>query len=251
MSDAATHGSLTGLRSCVRPGNRAGGVSQCSRCGARKASVCNAIGDPDLDRLAASVVHMTVPPGCSFIEDGAEATDFFNITSGTAKLFKLLPDGRRQITGFATAGHFLGLAVGDHYAFGAEAIDTVHLCRFSRPRMTRLMDDFPRLERRLLEEASNELVVAQNQMLLLGRKTARERVATFLLERLRNAEEDDVLVLPMTRTDIADYLGLTIETVSRTLSALRKEGLIADAGSHNLRLLDADRLADIAEGDRD
>jgi CRP/FNR family transcriptional regulator len=142
----------------------------------------------------------------------------------------LLPDGRRQITGFVGAGHFLGLAVSDTYAFGAEAIERVRFCRFQRSKLRGLLDDFPLMEKRLLEVAANELVAAQEQMLLLGRKTARERLASFLLLQSRQGvpcgHPRRRFNLPMTRNDIADYLGLTIETVSRTLTKLRSEGLI-------------------------
>ncbi len=202
----------------------------CSSCGARPYSVCSAIGDGDLERLAAAATTLQAEPGQTFITEGDSAENFFNVTSGTARLFKSLPDGRRQITGFAGRGHFLGLAVSNNYAFSAEAIEPVHYCRFSRRRLRAMLDDFPALEKRLLEVASNELVAAQEQMLLLGRKTARERVASFLLARkMENAAcggGTKMLRLPMTRADIADYLGLTIETVSRTLTRLKTDGLI-------------------------
>ena len=202
----------------------------CASCGARPYSVCNAIGDSDLGRLAAVAVQSTSEPGSTFIDEGDPAEWFFNITSGTARLFKSLPDGRRQITGFAGRGHFLGLAVSNNYAFSAEAIEPVLYCRFSRTKLRSMLDDFPALEKRLLEVASNELVAAQEQMLLLGRKTARERVASFLLaRRLESAaciSTSPHVHLPMTRSDIADYLGLTIETVSRTLTSLKADKLI-------------------------
>lgn len=155
---------------------------------------------------------------------------------GTAKLYKLLSDGRLQITGFGQTGDFLGLAMSSTYAFSAEAITPVCVCRFSRRKLTVLLDDFPAMERRLLEVASNERVVAQAQMLLLGRKTARERVASFLLAQRERARACYGLIetidLPMTGGDIADHLGLTIETVGRTLTKLKKGGLI-DLPNHS------------------
>jgi CRP/FNR family transcriptional regulator len=182
------------------------GSDPCAHCGARSYSVCNAIEDRDLERLASLSVQLTVEPGRCFIEEGDPAEHFFNVTAGTAKLFKLLPDGRRAITGFAGPGHFLGLAVSTTYAFSAEAVDAMRVCRFSRSRLR----------------------------LLLGRKTARERLASFLIARAvaparclgRDAEATESIDLPMTRGDVADYLGLTIETVSRTLTRLRGDGLI-------------------------
>jgi len=226
------------------------GAEPCASCGARYSSVCAAIEAKDLDRLPALAVSMSVPAGRTFITEGDPAEHFFNVTAGTAKLFKLLPDGRRQITGFATMGTFLGLAVSSSYAFSAEAVDDAQVCRFSRPRLRELIDDFPAMERRLLDVASNELVAAQEQMLLLGRKTARERVASFLLARescVSTLPEGHIL-LPMARTDIADYLGLTVETISRTLTRLRAERLIDMVSPTEIVLRNHAALEELAAG---
>lgn len=211
----------------------------CASCGARGQSVCSAIDDQHLGRLAAVAVMRDINKGDTFIEEGTPARDFFNITRGTVKLFKLLPDGRQQVTGFAGIGHFLGLAVSDTYAFSAEAIEPVQLCRFSRPKLREVLHDFPALEERLLQTACNELVEAQEQMLLLGRKTARERVATFLVARCHAAlpcGPSEHVALPMTRSEIADYLGLTIETVSRTFTQFVHSGTIALETSRRIQL---------------
>lgn len=225
----------------------------CASCGARSCSVCNAIEGADLATLAAAAVPQTVPPGAGFMDEGEPATHFFNVTGGTARLFKLLPDGRRQVIGFARPGHFLGLASADSYTVSAEAVETVRLCRFSRPRMRALVDGFPRLEHRLLETASNELATAQEGMVLLGRKTARERVASFLVAWAAGGPPclppATDLHLPMTRGDIADHLGLTIETVSRTLTRFRKDGLIALPEPAEVRLLRPAALQAAAAGE--
>lgn len=229
----------------------------CLTCGARAFSVCHVIDDGDLERLSAASVTVTVQPGHTFIQEGDPAEHFFNVTAGTAKLYKLLPDGRRQVTGFAGVGYFLGLAVSSSYAFSAEALEPVKVCRFSRTKLRGLLDDFPALEKKLLEVASNELVVAQEQMLLLGRKTARERLASFLIARAslvpncpgRGAVNvAERIHLPMTRGDIADYLGLTIETVSRTLSKLRAEKFIEIPNNSEIVLLKHGAVEEIASG---
>jgi len=226
----------------------------CEHCDVRHRSVCNAIDYEHLGRLAATAVHRHIDKGQVFIAEGDSANDFFNITSGTAKLYKMLPDGRQQITGFAGIGHFLGLAVSATYAFTAEAIEPIDLCRFSRPKLRVLLDDFPALEKRLLETACNELVAAQEQMLLLGRKTARERVASFLAARLhdtpRYAGRSGLISLPMTRAEIADYLGLTIETVSRTMSRFKAENRISTPSRDEIIVLDAAWLDEVATGQR-
>ena len=227
-------------------------IDPCAHCDVRSRSVCSAIEDRDLSRLAALAQVIDIPRGKVFIEEGESADHFFNITAGTARLYKLLPDGRRQITGFARLGHFLGLAVQKSYTFSAEAIEPVRLCRFSRPKLRALLDDFPAMEKRLLETANNELVAAQEQMLLLGRKTARERIASFLIAQRNCGEYPDttpiVLHLPISRADIADYLGLTVETVSRTFSRLKTEKLIALGTSVEVIILDLKRLTALSNG---
>ena len=228
------------------------GVDPCATCEARALSVCNAIPDTDLARLSAIAAVTEVASGQGFIDEGEPAGCFFNLTAGTAKLFKLLPDGRRQVTGFVGPGQFLGLAVSDTYAFSAEAIQRVRFCRFQRAALRTLLDDFPLMEKRLLEVASNELVAAQEQMLLLGRKTARERLASFLLAQSRQGmpcgHSRQRFRLPMTRVDIADYLGLTIETVSRTLTRLHAEGLIDIVAQSGLVITDPSELENVAGG---
>lgn len=227
-------------------------ASPCLQCDVRDRSVCNAIDIPDLQRLAIVAMHRTIEKGRVFIEEGMPATDFFNITAGTAKLFKTLPNGRQQITGFAGIGHFLGLAGSQTYAFSAQAIELVEICRFSRPKLYHLLHDFPAMEARLLETACNELVAAQDQMLLLGRKTALERVASFLIGRQRNIlgchGPFDTIDLPMTRAEIADYLGLTIETISRTISKLKADGRITTPTRDSIAILDVEWLSQVAAG---
>jgi CRP/FNR family transcriptional regulator, anaerobic regulatory protein len=233
--------------------NRPSGPDPCATCEARPHSICAAIDDADMQRLAAAAVVQHYDPGQNFITEGDPAEYFFNITGGTARLYKLLPDGRRQITGFSHQGDFLGLAVSQTYGFSAEAIDLVHLCRFSRSKMYSLLADFPQMEKRLLATAGNELLAAQEQMLLLGRKTARERLASLLIRLSQGTEPcappRSKIHLAMTRTDIADYLGLTIETISRTFTRMRTDRLIALPSITEVVILDRARLARIAEGD--
>ena len=143
----------------------------------------------------------------------------------------MLPDGRRQITGFLFAGDFLGLAIGEVYVFSAEAIEPTTVCRFRKGPFRALVESSSPLEHMLLHRTSHELAAAQNQMLLLGRKTAIERLASFLLDLpghdpARPTAPGHVR-LPMKRGEIADYLGLTIETVSRVLTRMKAKGIIS------------------------
>lgn len=223
----------------------------CAGCEARHIGLCDALADEDLHFLAGVARQNTVVRGQGFVIEGDRARYFFNINHGTAKLHKDLPDGRRQIIGFVGPGDFVGLAANDCYAFSAEAIEEVRLCRFDRIELRSVFGRFPAIERRLLEVASHELIVAQEQMLLLGRKSAIERLASFIDGWHRRmappcAGEAQSLRLPMTRTDLADYLGLTIETVSRALTALRKQGVIQVTPDHNISVVRAHALAEIA-----
>ena len=146
------------------------------------------------------------------------------------RLYKLLPDGRRQIVGFALPGDFLGMATSARRSLSADAIGPVVVCRFSRTSFARFIEDKPHLLRRINEFAVRELSQAQDHMVLLGRRSAEEKVASFLVnwrDRLAQLSSPAKTVpLPMSRQDIADYLGLTIETVSRTMTKLERHGVI-------------------------
>jgi CRP/FNR family transcriptional regulator len=239
-------------KSIPLPGGKPRGAGPCAACTVRVLSVCDAIGDEHLSRLAAVVSNHRVPGGSTFVSEGEPADALFNITAGTVKVYKLLADGRQQITGFLYSGDFLGLSSNERYAYSAESITEVRYCRFPRRQLEQLLADFPTMERRLLGIASNELAAAQDQMLLLGCKTAREKLASFLrmlLERAARAGRPaDCITLPMTRGDISEYLGVTLETVSRTLAALKREKIIALDGIRQVRLLDRAALDTIAEG---
>ncbi len=225
----------------------------CADCEIREIGVCSSMEPAELEEVRRIVSTLTLHPGQSAIVEGEPAQDLFNVISGSVKLYKLLPDGRRQITGFLSSGDFLGIAYNDTYAYTAEAITDVKLCRFPRRRLEALLPDHPTLERRLLGEAAHELVAAQDQMLLLGRKTAMERVTSFLsmlakrAARMRKSVEN--LEVPMTRTDIGDYLGLTTETVSRAISRLRDDKVVSVATRGQIVILDREALERLTEGE--
>ena len=204
--------------------------SDCANCTVRQAAFCAAFSAKDLPRLAAVVHTGRFAPHQTLFQEGDPASEVFNLLEGTVKLYKSLPDGRTQITGFLSAGDFMGLASDGHYAYSAEAVTKVKVCRFQRRDLLALLRDFPTMVERLLTMTSDELAIAQEQMLLLGRKTAQEKVMSFLLALSRRAQrrgrDGRTLSLPMSRADIADYLGLTIETVSRTMTKLRQRGVI-------------------------
>lgn len=227
-------------------------ASPCSACSVRGMTICAPLDSYELAQISALMSPAELDAGQPLFDEGEAAGSVYNVTSGTLKVYKLLPDGRRQVTGFLFPGDFLGLARQETYAFSAEAVTPCGLCRFPRSKLEDLMQRLPKIEQRLLSIASNELVAAQEQMLLLGRKTAREKIASFLLmlskrARLRGQTENPVPV-PMSRTDIGDYLGLTTETVSRTFTQLKQDGTIQLLPNHEVRLARREALEEIAGG---
>lgn len=232
-------------------GNRRGDAG-CANCEARALSVCGRLDALDLGALNGLSERLEFAAGHALVAEGDAAAHVFNVTSGSLRVFKMLSDGRRQITGFLFAGDILGLATGDTYAFSAEALEPSTACRFRRIEYLDLLRTTPTLTYALMERANHDLAAAQNQMLLLGRKTALERVATFLLELPRHdparpAQAGHVR-LPMKRAEIGDYLGLTIETVSRTLTRLRTQGVIRLISLAELQIQKPRTLKRLASG---
>ncbi|MFV0280740.1 MAG: Crp/Fnr family transcriptional regulator [Rhodoblastus sp.] len=227
------------------------GDVHCAFCNIRPLSPCGALEDGELrqlERLARSCCY--VQRQQLFAQDD-DAHSVFNISSGSVRLYRLLPDGRRQVVGFAIPGDFLGLSLSERTVYGAEALTSVVACRFDRAAFSDFVNRHPQLLRRLYDLANHELSLAQEQMILIGRRTAEERVVCFLIglrKRWAYLNNNSVTVpLPMTRQDIADFLGLSIETVSRTISKLAREKslLVVPDG---VRLLDIPRLETIAAG---
>ena len=226
--------------------------SPCAACPVRSLAICAGLSTDQLPELEKIVTHSVVKPGAKIFNEGENAAYRYILTAGCVRIYKLLGDGRRQIIGFLFPGDFLGLAIGDEYAYGAEAVAESRLCRFPRRELEHLFSSYPKMEKHLLDAASHELAIAQEQMVLLGRKRAEEKVVTMLLtlstRARRRGEAEDPVYLPMTRGDLGDYLGLTMETVSRTITDLKTAGLIAQEERHYVRLLDPQRLQEIAEG---
>jgi len=208
---------------------------------------------PDAEaRLAAIGRASARPARCTLFEEGDQAAAFYRISQGVAMAYKLLADGRRQVTGFLFPGDFLGLAFEGHYVYGAETVTQCRLLGYPSGQLERLLESCPELERHMLRLANHELLAAQQQMILLGRKTAEERLAsllcTFSRRQAARGEADNPVWLPMCRGAIADYLGLTLETVSRLVTKLCREGLISKRGHQFMCLEEPKILAAMAEG---
>jgi CRP/FNR family transcriptional regulator len=212
-------------------------------------AACQGLAQRTRAHVAAIGAVQRLDQGATLFSEGDPATNVYQVVSGTLRLYKALPDGRRQITGFLSAGHLLGLSLNDLHLYTAEAITEVNLRRYPRAWFDRLVDEVPGLARRLLAATSDELRAAQDQMLLLGRKTAEERIASFLLTLADRQGGAAVVDVPMSRSDIADYLGLTMETVSRMLAKMKHDGIIALPCAARIELRNRRRLAELAAGE--
>jgi CRP/FNR family transcriptional regulator len=217
----------------------------CVDCAVRPLSICAALDRAELRELhhlgrrAQFMSHETV-----FAQEEL-TTSFYNLLEGVMRLYRLLPDGRRQIVGFALPGDFLGIAISARNSFSADAVGPVAVCRFSRTSFVRFIENKPHLLRRINELVIRELGQAQDHVVLLGRRLAEEKVASFLIgwrDRLAQlGDAANTVPLPMGRQDIADFLGLTIETVSRTFTKLERDGVI-EIVPGGVRLLDLERV---------
>lgn len=221
----------------------------CVDCKVRMISVCSVLALTELKELEALSHHLTLDKGQILFRQGEPAHSVFNVIEGTLRLTRLLPDGRRQVMGFALPGDFLGLALQERYSVSAEALDPVRTCRFEHQDFAAVVKTKPHLLKSLHERAGYELTLAQDQLLLLGRRTAEEKVAAFLLSlraRFARIGHNSITVeLPMGRQDMADHLGMTIETASRMMSRLDRAHIILLVPG-GVRLLDLDRLERLA-----
>ena len=224
----------------------------CQGCEARGQALCRVLDCEALAEFKRLGLTMRLRAGQTLFREGDLASRVFTLTEGSLKLYKLLPDGRRHVVGFMYPGDFLGMSIDDEHAFSAELIEHAQLCCFTRGRFEAFLSDHPLLEHELYRFAAHELSAAQQQLVLLGRKTAIERLASFLLLLVDRADrlagkETNVVDFPMSRADIADYLGLTKETVSRIRSAFRAGRLIRLVALNKVEILNRSALQQAAD----
>jgi len=203
-------------------------------------------------RLARMPVKILVQHDQLFRE-GDDKTSIYQVVEGAFVLYRLLPNGRRQVTGFAVAGDMIGLGAGASHRCSAEASGAAKVRMLPALALHRMADEDPHLGMQLYDAMSQELAAVQDLLMTVGRLNAAERVATFLdslsQRNARAFRPADRVELPMTRCDIADFLGLTTETVSRTLTKLANSGIISRHSGH-IRILNANALEDVAAGDQ-
>ena len=169
--------------------------------------------------------------GTEIFRQAKPADYIYQVIEGAVRSHKLLSDGRRQIGAFHLPSDIFGLENGDFHRFTAEAIIDTITCVVKRQSLERVARADPAMVRSLLTMTTDNLQQVEKHILLLGRKTSQERVAAFLLEMNSRVTEPGVVALPMSRRDIADYLGLTLETVSRALSEFKRKGYLKFLGS--------------------
>ncbi len=241
---------LSPIRAPCAPGRSAAGG--CAECLARPFSVCAAVPDAELAELEALSQVRTLAPGEALFRQDDPATEVFNVSSGSLRFYRLAADGRRQILGFLFAGDFVGLSGADAWLGTAEAMEPATVCRFPRAAFEALTGQRRDLAAALLGRAGAELAASQAQVLRLGGRAALPRLAGFLrdlprTDPLRPGAPGQIR-LPMTRGEIADYLGLTLETVSRALSDLKRRGVLSQVSLHELHVDRPDALDALAEG---
>jgi CRP-like cAMP-binding protein len=207
-------------------------------------------GAPDelraLDRIGSP---LNIAQNQTIFSQGEPVNHAYKIVSGVVRLCKHLPDGRRQIAQFLFPGdYFSFITIGDH-GFSAEAVSDVALLSLPQKQVERLCHETPTLRIRLFGLLSQRVHDIQNHLTMVGRQTAKERVAAFLLLLAGRSSADGVRVnVPMNRQDIADYLSLTMETVSRTLSLLKARRIVSAPDLHQLELQNIDALHALADG---
>jgi CRP/FNR family transcriptional regulator, anaerobic regulatory protein len=239
------------------PGHDTG--ERCGECPIRYRAVCAHCETDELALLEGMKFYRSFEPGQPIVWGGEQMDFVGSVISGVAALTQTLEDGRTQMVGLLLPSDFLGRPSRDVAAYNATAATKVVMCCFRRKPFEQMMRQTPHVAHRLLEMTLDELDAAREWMLLLGRKTAREKIASFIaiIARReatllkRNPGGRMRIELPLTREAMADYLGLTLETVSRQISALKREGVIELEGKRTIVLPDFGRLVEESGDDAD
>ena len=214
-------------------------ASRCATCAVRDSALCESLSDHELAALSAIGRRRVVPAGQVISWVGDASIFCANVVSGALKVTATLSDGREQIVGLLFPADFVGQLFTDETTLTVTAIVDTDLCGYSRGAFEAVLGDHPKMERLLLRRTMASLNEARERMLSLGRQSAQERVAGFILDLARRAgvrSADGLLhvSIPVSRGEMADYLGLTIETVSRQLTRLRTNDVIGFANGERI-----------------
>ncbi|MGL5008356.1 MAG: transcriptional regulator FnrL [Paracoccaceae bacterium] len=229
---------------------RLSGHQSCGDCPIRHRAVCARCDTDELAQLEEMKYYRSYQAGQMIVWAGDKMDFVGSIVTGVATLTKTLDDGRRQMVGLMQPSDFIGRPGRETAVFDVTAVSDLVMCCFRKKPFEHMMVETPHVSQRLLEMTLDELDAAREWMLVLGRKSAREKIAsllTILARRvtvltLRQPKGVIVFELPLTREAMADYLGLTLETVSRQISALKNDGLIRLTGNRGVTVPDFDRL---------
>lgn len=231
-------------------------INFCQACAIRNRAICADLESGEIDLLNKIGSRRRLKPGEQILWEGEEAVLVANVIEGVLKLSTQTVDGKEQILGLAYPSDFLGRPFGSTTPYGVEALTDANVCTFRRSDFERFAREHPRLEHKLLERTLSELDRTWRWMLLLGRMNAEQKLASFLLETSERLAPADCaftfdeapmqFTLPLTRQQIADVLGLTIETVSRQFSKMKKDGLIDLPTRREVTILERAALEDLA-----
>ncbi|QJB70872.1 helix-turn-helix domain-containing protein [Parasphingorhabdus halotolerans] len=231
-------------------------MTACADCPVRNRAICSVLEDGERAILSQIGHRQSLSAGQTLMWEGDKSSVVANVIEGVLKLSTSLGDGREQIVGIAYPADFVGRPFGDQTRYTISAITDARIHSFPRAGFEKFAQEHPKLEHRILERTLTELDNSRQWMLLLGRKTAQEKLATFLLdmsERLKDECCDEILApldkftLPFGRQQIANILGLTIETVSRQLTELTKADLIKLPDQREVLILDRNRLQELTD----
>ena len=220
----------------------------CQACVVRSRAICADLDAGEIRALNSIGRRRSLAPGEQLLWEGDEAIIVANVVEGVLKLSTQTADGREQILGLVYPSDFVGRPFGQVTPYGVEALTDAQVCIFQRADFDRFARAHPRLEHKLLERTLKELDRTRRWMLLLGRMTAEQKLASFLLEMAERAVPGRgmtgaALTLPLSRQQIADVLGLTIETVSRQFSKMKTDGLIDIQSRRQIAILKPAELA--------
>jgi len=221
----------------------------CARCAVRELAVCSSLPPPEAEALERHVSSIDLQPNGELARAGQPCRHAYSVTGGMLRVVRTLADARRQVVAFVVPGHFVGLSGHDVHRYSIEAVVASRVCAFSIEGIRELRARFPSFEHTLLERACRDLDDAHDAMLLLARLSPLERLASFLVRLRRQMAvrgDEPRISLPMGRGDIADHLGLTVETVSRSFTRLREQGVIALPDPHLVEILDPAGLDELA-----
>jgi len=214
--------------------------NKCVNCNVRLIAFCGVIDHQDINKLESLSKDKNLKRQEHAFFQGDKVVNYYNIRKGSVKIYKLSKDGRKQIIGFLFPGDFMGMSHEESFSYSAEAIEDTVLCQFNKVGLENFFIKFPEIEDKILNLVNYELSLAQDQIFLLGKCSARERLLQFFLNMSKQRKKmgwvSNPIHLPMSRSDIANFLGLTIETISRSLSELKSDNTIKMVGTNDILL---------------